>query len=204
MTDFNEISKSKLHRSYYLSDDVVTLAHDLIGKVVVTNINGHLCRAMIVETEAYRGLNDKACHANNGKRTPRNEIMYAEGGHAYVYLCYGIHHLFNVVTNVKDRADAVLIRALHPIEGLVAMTDRLPKKRKLLLNGPGVLTKAMGIRTNMSGMDLLGNEIWLENGVAVKSNEITVSKRVGVEYAEEDADLLWRFYITDDPNISVR
>ncbi|MFT7031747.1 MAG: DNA-3-methyladenine glycosylase [Cyclobacteriaceae bacterium] len=203
MDEFQNILTDKLKPEYYLGGNVVQLAKDLIGRVLVTNVGGVISKGVVVETEAYRGYNDKACHANNGKRTKRNEVMYLEGGKAYVYLCYGIHQLFNVVTNVEGKADAVLIRALHPIEGEENMTNRFPKVRNLLSNGPGVLTKAMGITLEMTNLSLGGNLIWLEVGVVEKGKlEITVSKRVGVNYAEEDAELPWRFYLKGNVNVS--
>jgi len=181
----------------------VHLAKDLIGRVLVTNLSGVISKGVIVETEAYRGYNDKACHANNGKRTKRNEVMYEEGGKAYVYLCYGIHQLFNVVTNIEGKADAVLIRALHPIEGEENMISRFPKARKLLSNGPGILTKAMGITVEMTKQSLVSNLIWLEEGVVERDKlEIVSSKRIGVDYAEQDAELPWRFYQKENTNVS--
>ena len=203
MNEFGEISTKKLKPEYYLGSNVVQLAKDLIGRVLVTNVDGLISKGVIVKTEAYRGYDDKACHANNGKRTKRNEVMYEEGGKAYVYLCYGIHHLFNVVTNVEDKADAILIRALHPIAGEKSMASRFLKKRKLLSNGPGILTKAMGITVEMTKLSLIGNLIWIEEGVVQKGElEIVESKRVGVDYAEQDADLPWRFYLNGNINVS--
>jgi DNA-3-methyladenine glycosylase len=114
----------KIPLEFYQGVDVVAIARELLGKVLVTNIDGAITSGMIVETEAYHGLKDKACHAYNGRRTARTEVMYQSGGLAYVYLCYGIHSLFNIVTNVKDRADAVLIRAIEPLEGLEVMMER--------------------------------------------------------------------------------
>lgn len=194
---------NKLPRSFFLGEDVVSIARELIGKVLVTNWDGCLTKGLIVETEAYRGRNDKACHANNGRRTQRTEVMYGQGGLAYVYLCYGIHHLFNVVTNKKDVADAVLIRALEPMEGGEVMHERMGGKSKRLTQGPGLLTKAMGIRVQHTGTDLLGPQIWLEDGVVpVKPDQIVPSTRIGVDYAEEDAQLPWRFYLKDNPWVS--
>lgn len=191
---------NKLHRSFYLGKDVVTIAKKLIGKMLVTSLEGKVTKGIIVETEAYCGRNDKACHANNGLRTKRTEIMYGEGGVAYVYLCYGIHHLFNIVTNETDIADAILIRALEPLEGETHMKGRT--KSPKLTNGPGILSKAMGITVNHSGTSLFGDDIWLEEGLSVKENDIKATKRVGVDYAEEDAELPWRFYIRDNKYVS--
>jgi DNA-3-methyladenine glycosylase len=191
---------NKLNRSFFLRNDVVLIAKELLGKVLVTKIDGNISKGVIVETEAYCGRNDKACHANNGLRTKRTEIMYAEGGRAYVYLCYGIHHLFNVVTNIKDKADAILVRALEPLEGEGYLKERT--KSTKLTNGPGLLSKAMGITMNHNGKDLLGGEIWIESGIKVNANPIVHTTRVGVDYAEEDAKLPWRFYISNNEYIS--
>ncbi len=182
---------NKLTRSFYLRDDVVLIAKELIGKVLVTNVNGMISKGVIVETEAYSGRNDKACHANNGLRTKRTEVMYAQGGIAYVYLCYGIHHLFNIVTNESDKADAVLIRALQPLSGEGNM--RLRSKSPKLTNGPGILSKAMGITMSFNRADLLGNEVWVEECKSSFESLVIASKRIGIDYAEEDASLLWRF-----------
>lgn len=203
MNEFENLLTDKLKSEYYLNDNVVELAKDLIGRVLVTNVGGGLSKGIIVETEAYRGYDDKSCHANNGRRTKRNEVMYDICGKAYVYLCYGIHQLFNVVTNVEGKADAVLIRALHPIEGEKYMANRFAKSRKLLTNGPGILTKAMGITTSMTKQQLWSEEVWLEEGVKERSElSIIATKRVGVDYAEEDAELPWRFYLKGNLNVS--
>lgn len=195
----------KLPIDFYLRDDVVAVAKDLLGKVLATRFNRVYTSGIIVETEAYCGSNDKASHANNGKRTARTEVAYGKGGVCYVYLCYGIHHLFNVVVNQKDKADVVLIRAIAPLEGVEAMAARrnmAPNKHQLTA-GPGALTQALGIKTAMTGTSLLGNEIWLEDtGIAVASRNINTGTRVGVGYAEEDALKPWRFSIKANPWVS--
>ncbi len=191
----------KLPLSFYTRSDVVQIAQELLGKILVTRIDGQLSSGMIVETEAYCGENDKACHANNGRRTKRTEIMFQEGGKAYVYLCYGIHHLFNVTTNVDGLADAVLVRGLEPIEGLDLMMERRKMKRlgNKLSSGPGSLSKALGITTKMYGQDLTGDTLWIEDrGIELKPINIKVGKRVGVDYAEEDALKPWRFVIRNN------
>jgi DNA-3-methyladenine glycosylase len=187
----------KLPTSYYLNPDVVVVAYDLIGKVLVTELDGIVTAGMIIETEAYCGINDKACHANNGKRTPRNEIMYHEGGHAYVYLCYGIHHLFNVVTNESGKADAVLIRGIFPLDGIEAMLQRrkLTRERKGFAQGPGAMSQAMGIYTKLNGQLLTDDTIWIEDrGIDIPKELIVASTRIGVDYAGEDALRPWRFF----------
>lgn len=188
-----------LPKSFYLRDDVVQIAKELLGKTLVTRQNGAARKGKIVETEAYRGYDDKACHASNGKRTPRTEVMYREGGCAYVYLCYGIHHLFNVVTNVAGKADAVLIRAVEPLDG--DWSDRHPKTKTS--NGPGKLSKAMGITMEMNTARLtVENDIWIEDAPDIVGTSIVASTRVGVDYAGEDALLPWRFYLCNNDWVS--
>ncbi|WP_417590634.1 DNA-3-methyladenine glycosylase [Owenweeksia hongkongensis] len=184
--------------SYYQNDDVVFLAKDLLGKKLCTNINGQFTSGIITETEAYCGRNDKACHANNGKRTKRTEVMFQEGGKAYVYLCYGIHNLFNVTSNVNGLADAILVRAIQPVDGIEIMLERRNKSKldKTLSSGPGTLSQALGIDRNFYGLDLTGPDIWIENSTTkIAHSEIVASTRIGVDYAREDALRPWRFYI---------
>jgi DNA-3-methyladenine glycosylase len=196
----------KLPQSYYLQDDVVGIARDLLGKKIVSVIGGELTSGIITETEAYRGHDDKACHAHLGRFTERTKIMYEEGGVAYVYLCYGIHHLFNVITNSKDRADAVLIRAVEPLAGIEVMLERRSKEKldKTLTSGPGNFTKAFGLDRSHYGADLTGDQVWIEEdkSVALKAEDLTVSKRIGIDYAEEDKELPWRFYLNSSKYVS--
>lgn len=190
---------SKLPRSFYASTDVVDVSRKLLGKVLVTRFDGIVTSGVITETEAYVGAVDKASHAYGGKITPRNKIMYGEPGHAYVYLCYGIHHLFNVVTNKPGTAHAVLVRAIHPLEGQDIMLERRGSK-KLTTGGPGTLTQALGIRTAHNGTDLLGDLIYIEDrGIKVPKKAIIAGPRIGVDFAEEDALLPYRFLF--DPRI---
>ncbi len=157
---------------------------------------------MIVETEAYKGISDKASHAYNGRFTERTQIMYKEGGAAYIYLCYGIHHLFNVVTNVEGTPHAVLIRAIEPIEGIDTMLKRRKKKQLdyTLTSGPGSLSEALGIHYSHSGISLYENKIWIaDEGIKINRNNIIASPRVGVAYAKEDALLPYRFRIKANP-----
>lgn len=190
--------KNKLPPSFYCRSDVVNIAQELVGKVLCTKINGTpITAGIITETEAYTGRGDKASHANNGTRTARTETMYKSGGIAYIYLCYGIHHLFNVVTNIAEKADAVLIRAIKPVDGVETMLQRrgAEKANPALTAGPGRLTQALGISTEFDGIDLNSDTIWIEDrGIAYSKDELAVKKRIGVDYAEEDAELLWRFY----------
>jgi DNA-3-methyladenine glycosylase len=189
----------KLDEAFYRREDVVQISRELLGKVLCTRIDGVLAKAIVTETEAYAGVGDKASHAYNGKRTGRTEPMFASGGIAYVYLCYGIHHLFNVVTNIQGTPHAVLIRAGQPYHGIEAMLARRKKKRveRTLLQGPGSLAKGMGITTALTGHDLQSDELWIEDQqIIIPVADITVGPRVGVDYAEEDADLPYRFRTT--------
>lgn len=195
---------NKVDLKWFEIDDVTHIAKLLLGKILCTNFNNTIVKGKIVETEAYSGDNDKACHANNQRKTKRNKIMFESGGHSYIYLCYGIHHLFNVVTNIRGKADAVLIRALEPVEGIEMMLARRNMKNleKRLTAGPGVLTEALGIKTNHYGTALDSNLIWIEDEAAVDEKEIISTKRIGVDYAEEDALKLWRFYIKENKWVS--
>ena len=182
--------------SYFQHKDVVHLAQDLIGKILITETDGIQTSGIIVETEAYRGADDRACHAFNYKRTARTETMFLEGGHAYVYLCYGIHSLFNIVVNREGEPDAVLIRALEPLEGIKIMKERRPKsKNHRITSGPGCLTKAMGISLAQNALPLISsNGIWLEEPNSPTPDfKIEARTRIGVDYAGEDAKRLWRF-----------
>ncbi|MDZ7659575.1 DNA-3-methyladenine glycosylase [Fodinibius sp.] len=192
------MSNPKLSLSFYQRQDVVSVAQELIGKVLCTQIdNAPLTSGIITETEAYCGRGDKACHANNGTRTDRTETMYRAGGISYIYLCYGIHHLFNVVTNVEGKADAVLIRAIQPLDGKNVMLHRRSKQEinPSLTAGPGRLTQALGITTELDGTTLTENKIWIEDReIGFSASSLVATERVGVDYAGEDAKLPWRFY----------
>ena len=198
----------KLVKDFYLREDVVQISKDLLGKYLFTKMDGKLTAGIITETEAYAGVTDKASHAYNNRRTNRTEIMFAEGGISYVYLCYGIHHLFNVVTNVKNVPHAILIRAVKPVEGLKIILERrniIPKDeislfvrndKKKISGGPGIVSQAMGIKTQHSGSYLTGNKIWIEDkGIKVSKKDIITGPRIGVDYAGEDAELPYRFII---------
>lgn len=195
----------KLNRDFYERSNVVQIAKEVLGKELHTIIDGHHTAGIITEVEAYAGQNDKACHANNGLRSKRTEVMYGCGGFSYVYLCYGIHHLFNIVTNTEGNADAILIRAVEPLIGHEAMLHRrgMTSVQKKLSSGPGTLTKALGINTKSHyGLDLLGDKVWVEDRPLIKEVDINTSARIGVDYAEEDALKPWRFYIRANPWIS--
>lgn len=195
----------KLPRKFYARNNVVEIARELIGKILVTNFDGKVTSGMIVETEAYIAFTDKASHSFGGRRTPRNEHMYADAGTAYVYICYGLHHMMNVVTNKKNIPDAVLIRAVEPIDGIDIMLQRTGKKTPdaTLTRGPGNVGKAMGIFKKHSGNHLSGNEIYITYGnTAIENSPIDVSKRIGVEGAGKDALLPYRFYLKGNKYVS--
>ena len=192
-------------RSFYLRKEVVTIARDLLGKYLVTQFDGHITSGMIAETEAYEGVTDKASHAYGNRKTERTRVMFCEGGFAYVYLCYGIHSLFNIVTNDEDIPHAILIRAIVPDEGIDVMLSRAGKNRLTadIGTGPGKVSKLLGIHYSASGMDICQKPkarsqagIWIEDrGVVIRISEIFSTPRIGVDYAEEDALLPYRFLI---------
>jgi DNA-3-methyladenine glycosylase len=198
----------KLEKDFYLNENVVEISKHLLGKYLYTKIEGKLTAGIITETEAYAGEIDKASHAYNNRRTNRTEIMFADGGVSYVYLCYGIHHLFNIVTNYKNVPHAVLIRAIKPVAGIKTILERRNVKptkenielvstgKKIITGGPGTVTQALGIRTTHSGSDLTGNTIWIEDkGIKISKKDIITGPRVGVDYAGEDAKLPYRFIV---------
>ncbi|SMO92948.1 DNA-3-methyladenine glycosylase [Gracilimonas mengyeensis] len=195
----------KLPRSFYERDDVVQISRELIGKVLCTNFDGVVTSGIITETEAYNGRTDRACHAYPEVRTKRTETMYGAPGHAYVYLCYGIHHLFNIVTNQEGLADAILVRSLQPVEGIDKMLERRNKEKAapVITNGPGKLSQALGITTDYDKTDLGGDTIWIEDrGLEQDSQAIEASTRIGVDYAGEHAKLPWRFTLKNSDWIS--
>jgi DNA-3-methyladenine glycosylase len=195
----------KLPLDFYRRENVLQVAEELLGKLLITNKEGIVTSGRIVECEAYAGSPDKASHAFGGRRTNRNEVMYADGGLAYVYLCYGIHHLFNVVTHYKETPHAVLIRSLEPVKGIKDMLIRTGKKQadNSLTRGPGNVSKALGIHTRDSGTALTGKTIYLaDDGFSFSPNEIFTSPRIGVDYAGRDALLPYRFYIKGNPYVS--
>lgn len=191
-----------LNRDFYIKDGI-TLAKDLLGKILVKEIDGVLYKGRIVETEAYMGAIDKACHAYNNRRTKRTEAMYREGGYSYIYLIYGMYHCFNVAASIKDNPEAVLIRALEPLDNKdIMLKIRKVKSEKYIANGPGKLTKALGITSDDNNIDLtLGKNIWIEDDGYIP-NKITETTRVGIDYAEEFKEKPWRFYISENNNIS--
>lgn len=203
--EFIQLSAGKmLPPAFYLRHDVVQIAQELLGKVLVTNWNGAYTSGRIVETEAYAGVTDKASHAYKG-RTPRTSILFGEGGVAYVYLCYGLHQMFNIVTNREDLAHAVLIRAVEPLQGIDIMLQRTGKNKpdETLTRGPGNVGKALGFHTSQCGHPLNSNELHiLDDGYPVPENMMQTSPRIGVDYAGEDALLPYRFFVKGNPYVS--
>ena len=195
----------KLPASFYERDNVLLIAEELLGKILVTNFDGVLTSGIIVETEAYNGTIDRASHAFGGRRTKRTEVMFGSGGVAYVYLCYGIHHLFNVVTNMQDIPHAVLIRGIEPLEGKEYMMERMNRKKfdHTIGRGPGNVSKALGIKTMHTGRSLSSSELFIaDNGLRYQPSEIIASPRIGVDYAGADALLDFRFYIKGNKFVS--
>jgi len=194
----------KLEQSFYLNADVCQVAQDLLGKVLFCKSDGVISGGMIVETEAY-SEKEKACHAYNGRRTKRTSTLFERGGTSYVYLCYGMYHLFNVVTNVNGVAEAVLIRAVEPVQGVEYMVRRRNARRLTpqLTSGPGKLSIALGIGKEDNGLDLSGEKVWIEEwGISPSVTEFGQTTRVGVDYAGDDAQLPWRFILKGNPYIS--
>lgn len=187
----------KIPLQFYLRNDVVLIAKELVGKVLVTNFDGERTSGRIVETEAYAGETDRASHASKG-RTNRTEVMFGEGGRAYVYLCYGVHQMFNIVTSKEGEAHAVLIRAVEPIEGKDIMLQRTGKKKwdNVITSGPGRVGKALGFHTSQCGLSLQSDELFIaDDGFEVKVKDIVSSPRIGVDYAGEHAEWHYRFYL---------
>jgi DNA-3-methyladenine glycosylase len=194
----------KLPRKFYTRPNVLIVARDLLGKLLVVPApDGTRVSGLIVETEAYRGPEDRASHAFGGRRTNRTETMYGIGGTAYVYFVYGMYNQFNVVTNVENTPHAVLVRALEPVEGIEWMRERRQTHSdRNLTSGPGKLCIAMGIDRQLDSADLLGNQVWIEEGESISRSRIISGPRVGIDYAEEWIDKPWRFWLRGNPHVS--
>ncbi|HTK37695.1 MAG TPA: DNA-3-methyladenine glycosylase [Pyrinomonadaceae bacterium] len=195
----------KLPLSFYLRENTIEVSRDLLGKLlVVPGKNGDRVSGMIVETEAYLGEIDKGAHSYGGRRTARNDITYAEGGHVYVFFVYGMYYQLNFVTGAVGHPHVCLIRAVEPIEGVDIMRERRTKKMpdKNLTSGPGKLCIAFDIDRSLNGEHLLGDRIWVEDYKNFKSGEIVSGKRVGIDYAEEFAEMPWRFWVKGNPYVS--
>lgn len=201
----------KLSHNFY-SKDALTLSKDLLGKVLVRKVDGQVLKGKIVETEAYIGAIDKASHAYGGRRTERIEPLYGKGGISYVYFIYGMYFCFNVIAGLKDVAEGVLIRAIEPIEGIDYMSQIRTNKKpseltraqlKNISNGPSKLCMAMKITKANNWEDLVeSEELYIEDAPEISEDNIVESKRIGIDYAEEAKDFLWRFYIKDNPWVS--
>lgn len=194
----------KLGTDFYERDDVAQIARELLGKYIITTFDQQTTVGRIVETEAYAGIIDKASHAYNNRRMARTEVMFGPAAVSYVYLCYGIHHLFNVVCNVTDKPDAVLIRGIEPVEGMHVMLQRFNKEKtdSSIGRGPGNVSKALGISTQHTGLSLQSKQIWLAEDNASTSFNVLTSPRIGVDYAGEHAKWLYRFFIENHPQVS--
>jgi len=202
----------KLTREFY-ARETLQVAKELLGKILVHEVNGVKLRGKIVETEAYIGSIDKACHAYGGKHTPRLTTLYGRPGIAYVYFIYGMYHCFNVITKEEGFPEGVLIRAIEPIDGLDVMSKLRFKKEyneitkaqiKNLTSGPSKLCIAMNINKENNKQDLCTSELYIEDPVEKEKVEIIEAKRIGIDYAEEAKDFLWRFYIKNNIWVSVK
>lgn len=192
----------KINRNFY-NRDGLTVSEELLGKTLVHITEEGITKGKIVEVEAYMGAQDKAAHSYGNLRSERTKIQYGEGGYAYVYLIYGMHICMNIVANRETIPEAILIRALEPLEGIDLMKKRRKTDNiKLLCNGPGKLSQAMGITKENYGDDLCGETLYLEDGIVIPKSKILKSKRINIDYAEEAKDYLWRFTIKDNPYVS--
>lgn len=185
--------------NFYRQKDVVKIAKGLLGKTLISAIGGKKTGGIIIETEAYGGITDRACHSYGGKKTHRTKSMYLSGGITYIYFCYGLHNMLNVVTNMKDKPEAVLIRAIYPQIGIDIMLKRRKKKNSSadLTQGPGCLCQALAITRKYNSHPLNTSPLWIEESkIIIKESEIEKTKRIGIDYAGKDAHRLWRFRIT--------
>jgi len=193
----------KLPRDFYTRPSVLTVARELLGKLLVVPAGDTRVSGKIVEVEAYRGPHDRAAHSYGGRRTKRTEPMYGIGGTAYVFFVYGMYFQFNVVTNVAEIPHAVLIRAVEPVEGIEVMrARRTVRTDRDLTNGPGKLCIALNIDRRFDGVDLLGSDVWLEEGEKIAPSQIQRGPRIGIDYAEEWKEKPWRFWIKNNPFVS--
>lgn len=199
------IQWKKLPQAFYERSDVVAITRELLGKILVTYFDQRLTAGRIVEAEAYNGPFDKAAHSYNNRRTSRTEVMFKNGGVAYIYLCYGIHQMFNIVTNVKDIPNAILIRGVEPISGVDVMLERTNKPTHSfdLTRGPGNVAKALGFHTSQSGLSLQSDQLYIaDDDFRYNENEVIVTSRIGVDYAAEDALLPYRFIVKGNKYVS--
>ena len=187
---------NRISQDFFLNDNVQSIAQNLLGKIIYTNIDGQITSAMITETEAYQGPEDKASHAYNNRRTTRTEVMYERGGCCYVYLCYGIHYLFNIITNKENIPHAVLIRSGEVHSGI----EHIRKRRKTnvhlsnLLKGPSNFSKGLGINMDFNTLSINNKQIWIEDN-PIQNFTIQSMPRVGIDYAKEYIALPWRYIL---------
>jgi DNA-3-methyladenine glycosylase len=196
-----------LPRAFY-ERDALTVAKELLGKVIVHETNEGTTAGRIVETEAYCGPEDKASHAYNGLRTKRTETQFGAKGHAYIYFIYGLYHCFNVTAGaVAGKPEAVLLRALEPVEGIELLKQCRPKARGELVNlanGPSKLCAAMDLTKRMNGHDMTTPSLYIQNAPPIAPEDIVCAARIGVDYADDWKNQPWRFYIKDNAFVSVR
>ncbi len=194
----------KVSREFFTREDTLVIARELLGKLlVVPDENGDRVSGMIVETEAYLGIRDKAAHSYGGRRTARNEVTYGPGGHVYVFFVYGMYYQLNLVTGPSDHPHVVLIRGIEPVEGVEIMRARRgPMKDRNLTSGPGKLCIAFGIDRGLNGSDLTGGRIWVEEYLSIRGDDIEAGPRIGIDYAEEFADMPWRFFVRGNSYVS--
>ena len=205
------MTTGKILENNFFKRDTVEVAKSLIGKKIIRNISGNFFCAKIVETEAYLGLEDRACHSYGGRITDRNKTLYLPGGHIYVYLIYGMYDLLNIVTRDEEHPEAVLIRGVEPLENLdgiskyrfgKAYEDLSTYQRKNLSNGPGKLSMALGINRSLNGKVLSKDYLYIGEGEEVPEKDLVITKRIGIDYAGEDANLPLRFCLKDNPYVS--
>jgi DNA-3-methyladenine glycosylase len=196
-----------LQRPFY-QRDTITVAKDLLGKILVHESIEGIAAGRIVETEAYRGPEDQAAHSSGGRRTARNEVMYGQKGYAYVYFIYGLYYCFNLTAgNVAGKPEAVLLRALEPVEGVDIMTKRRGAKQGKvtgLTNGPSRLCMAMGITKAQNKLDLTAPLIYIKDAPSILPENMVDTTRVGIDYAGEWKNKCWRFYIKGNKFVSVK
>ena len=191
-----------LEREFYLRDANL-VAPDLLGKLLVHETKDGIVSGIIVEVESYIGPEDKGSHAYKNKYTDRTRIQFGLGGYAYIYSIYGMHNCFNVVTNVEEKPEVVLIRALEPFAGIELMKKlRQTDDLKELCNGPGKLCKALDISKAQYGYDLCGSSLYISDCIEIPQAEVMVSPRINIDYAEECKDYLWRYYIKGNEYVS--
>lgn len=197
----NWMNNFTLKKTFYTQADTLGIAQALLGKKLVTTFDGITTSGIICETEAYCGIEDRGCHAYNNRFTERTKVMYNEGGVSYVYICYGIHYLFNVVTHNAGEPHAILIRAIEPLEGIEFMLGRrkLQKYSKNIGAGPGLVTQCLGITTKHNGLSLMGQAIRICDAEPIDPKKIIASPRVGMNFSGLYKLIPWRFRIADSP-----